>query len=237
MEDDGTAVRHYQWSGVESIDPDKIFLEFPSENIETFATPISPDQAEPIKSNDVHAQPPPLMNLPSRTGKVVRRLWRGSIFLPSAASFVIGIVAGAAIVQVSGRSSASVTTVEAAPSQVVPSARPNVQVHAPARPSVASAVTRAHERTPQVLPARPPVAPARRTAFRGSMIVYSRPSGARVFLNGRGAGTTPLVLKNQSVGSRAVRIELDGYQTWTSAVQVVTNTSTSVRADLKPARE
>jgi hypothetical protein len=68
-------------------------------------------------------------------------------------------------------------------------------------------------------------------------MVYSRPSGAHVFLNGRGAGTTPLALKNQSVGSRAVRIELDWYQAWTSAVQVVTNTSTNVRADLTPARE
>jgi hypothetical protein len=47
---------------------------------------------------------------------------------------------------------------------------------------------------------------------------------------------TPLVLKNQSVGSRAVRLELDGYEVWTSAVQVVTNMSTRVRADLKPAR-
>jgi hypothetical protein len=45
-----------------------------------------------------------------------------------------------------------------------------------------------------------------------------------------------LVLKNQGVGSRAVRIELDGYEAWTSAVQVVTNTSTNVRAALKPMR-
>jgi hypothetical protein len=53
-----------------------------------------------------------------------------------------------------------------------------------------------------------------------------------VFLNGRPAGTTPLVLRNLVVGSRAVRIELDGYDTWTSAAQVVTDASTSVRADL-----
>jgi len=236
MEDDGTAVRRYEWSGVELIDPDKVLSEFPSENTESIATPISHDQTVP-RTNDVCAPRPPTTDLLSRETEVVRRLWRGSVLLASAASFIIGVVFGAAVVRVSGRLSAGVTTLETAPLQVVASARPTVQVLAPALPAVASVVAPVHERTDVILPARQPLASARRIAFRGSMIVYSRPSGARVFLNGRGAGTTPLVLKDQSVGSRVVRIELDGYQAWTSAVQVVTNTSTSVRADLKPARE
>jgi hypothetical protein len=146
-----------------------------------------------------------------------------SILLVSAGSFAVGVVAGAVIVWLSGRP--------------VPE-RPDVQVAqvvTPALPPAEASPAPANQSTPQV-PARSVVPSARRPVFRGSLIVYSRPPGARVLLNGRRAGMTPLVLENQNVGSRAVRLELDGYEAWTSAVRVVTNTSTRVRADLKPAR-
>jgi hypothetical protein len=68
--------------------------------------------------------------------------------------------------------------------------------------------------------------------FRGSLFVESQPSGAQVFLNGRAAGKTPLTLTNQSVGSRAVRVVLDGYDAWTSAVQIVTGRQVRLRARL-----
>jgi hypothetical protein len=76
----------------------------------------------------------------------------------------------------------------------------------------------------------------RRPLFRGSLVVNSRPSGARVFLNGRSVGETPLVLRNQPAGSRAVRVALDGYEPWSSAVQVVADTETRLRAELKMQR-
>jgi hypothetical protein len=47
-----------------------------------------------------------------------------------------------------------------------------------------------------------------------------------VFLNGRSVGTTPLVLRNQAAGSRAVRVAMDGYESWSSAVRVVADTET-----------
>jgi hypothetical protein len=72
--------------------------------------------------------------------------------------------------------------------------------------------------------------------FRGSLVVNSRPSGARVFLNGRSVGRTPLVLRNQPAGSRAVRVDLDGYEPWSSAVQVVADTETRLRAELRMQR-
>jgi hypothetical protein len=217
MEDDGTAVRRYEWSAVELIDADEVFSEFPSENIENIAAPVVYG----------HAWRPPLrIPLSSR-----------SVLLASAASFVVGVFAGAVIVWGSGRSSADAATVGTAAPQILTSERSTGQVHTPALRVVTFADPRAHQRMPQASAARLPLPSSRRTAFRGSLMVYSRPSGAHVFLNGRDAGTTPLALKNQSVGSRVVRIELDGYQAWTSAVQVVTNTSTNVRADLKPARE
>ena len=71
------------------------------------------------------------------------------------------------------------------------------------------------------------------SVFRGSLFVESSPPGARVFLNGRAAGQTPLLLNNQVVGSRAVRVALDGYDSWTSTVQIVTGRQARLRAQLK----
>jgi hypothetical protein len=65
------------------------------------------------------------------------------------------------------------------------------------------------------------------------LIVNSLPSGARVLLNGRTVGTTPLVLPDQPAGSGAVRIAMEGYEPWSAAVQVVAYTSTRLRAELK----
>jgi len=73
----------------------------------------------------------------------------------------------------------------------------------------------------------------RKTVFRGSLFVESRPAGAQVFLNGRAAGRTPLLLKNQIVGSRAVRVVLDGYEAWSSTGQIVTGSQLRMRAQLK----
>jgi hypothetical protein len=79
-----------------------------------------------------------------------------------------------------------------------------------------------------------PMESAPSAPFRGSLAVTSRPSGARVSLNGRPAGKTPLVLRNLPVGSRAVRLELDRYQPWSSAIRVITNQQARVMVDLHP---
>jgi hypothetical protein len=64
------------------------------------------------------------------------------------------------------------------------------------------------------------IAPA---TFRGTLDIRSSPVGARVFINGAPAGTTPLLLENVRIGSRAVRLELDGYEAWSGLVRVVAN--------------
>lgn len=69
-------------------------------------------------------------------------------------------------------------------------------------------------------------------SYQGSLAFRSAPQGARVFVNGAFVGATPLVLENLPVGSRAVRIEADGYQRWSSSTQVVANRQTSVSATL-----
>jgi hypothetical protein len=58
------------------------------------------------------------------------------------------------------------------------------------------------------------------------------PDGARVFVNGALVGLTPLVLENLPVGSRAVRIEADGYQNWSTSTRVVANQQTDISATL-----
>jgi PEGA domain len=54
----------------------------------------------------------------------------------------------------------------------------------------------------------------------GSMVVESHPSGARVFVNGRMIGETPLTVPGLPSGFATVRLEKDGYRTWTSSVRV-----------------
>ena len=70
--------------------------------------------------------------------------------------------------------------------------------------------------------------------YRGSLVVSSSPEGARVFLNGVAVGATPIVLQDISVGSRALRIELDGHERWSAAVRVVASEATRVTVTLRP---
>jgi hypothetical protein len=64
------------------------------------------------------------------------------------------------------------------------------------------------------------------------VLFRSEPLGAQVFVNGQQVGSTPLVLNDLSVGSRAVRLEAQGYQSWSAAVRVVANEQTRVTVHL-----
>jgi hypothetical protein len=66
-----------------------------------------------------------------------------------------------------------------------------------------------------------PSSPERAEAALGRLFIESRPAGARVFVDGRLIGDTPLRLADVAPGSRAVRIELSGYRTVSSDVQVL----------------
>jgi hypothetical protein len=69
--------------------------------------------------------------------------------------------------------------------------------------------------------------------FAGSLSVESRPAGARVFVDGRLMGTTPVRLPDVGAGEHAIRLERDGYQRWTSSVRVVANERNRVTASLE----
>jgi eukaryotic-like serine/threonine-protein kinase len=66
----------------------------------------------------------------------------------------------------------------------------------------------------------------------GEMAVESRPAGARVFVNDRPVGSTPLVIPGLPAGPATVRIEMDGYETWATTVKVSAGEQTRVGASL-----
>lgn len=68
----------------------------------------------------------------------------------------------------------------------------------------------------------------------GTLEIASRPSGASVFVNGRAVGVTPLTLPRQRAGSLALTITREGFNRWSSAIQVRSGVSTEVNATLLP---
>jgi len=154
---------------------------------------------------------------------------RTSISAVTLSAFAFGVIAGGSAVWLSG---ASRNAGAAAPASGQPPLDGALATASPVAPvGTASAKALGDRELP---PATTTVsAKTRRPLFRGSLVVNSRPSGAHVFLNGRSVGRTPLVLRNQAAGSRAVRVALDGYEPWSSAVQVIADTETHLRAELK----
>jgi hypothetical protein len=112
---------------------------------------------------------------------------------------------------------------------------------APTAPAPSARQPRAERRPaappPPTLAARPdqaqtaaPEAPAR---FQGTLVIESTPAGARVLLDRRAVGTTPLQLSDVLAGSHVVRLEADGYAPWSSVVRVVANEETRVNGQLR----
>jgi hypothetical protein len=166
-----------------------------------------------------------------------------------AALFLSGLVVGAALValvrwppaRVVTTAAASKTQPESFAADQAPPA-PAVSVTTPDRKAndhpVATkgtgATTTQHSVASASTEASPSSAPA---SYRGSLVINSRPQGADVFLNGRRAGTTPLVLDDVPVGSRAVRVVLKGHESWSRAFNVVANQRTTVVATLEEERD
>jgi len=93
----------------------------------------------------------------------------------------------------------------------------------PARPAAASSPASDHT---SGVPA------AARGANVGSLMVDSRPAGARVFVDGKMVGTTPVLLDAVDAGDHAVRLELDGFSPWTATSKVAGGERTRVRGSL-----
>jgi PEGA domain-containing protein len=68
----------------------------------------------------------------------------------------------------------------------------------------------------------------------GSLQVASRPSAAQVFIDDNLIGTTPLLLSNVATGLKRLRIELQGYKSWTTSIQIEPSARSRVSASLEP---
>ena len=79
------------------------------------------------------------------------------------------------------------------------------------------------------------VAAPRRVATLGTgvIFVFSRPSGADVFLDERLVGSTPLSLDEVAAGTHGVRIALPEHRAWATSVTVMPGSSLRVAASLE----
>ena len=82
--------------------------------------------------------------------------------------------------------------------------------------------------------ASPPPAAQPRTpqSYSGSIYVDSRPQGARVFLDGRSVGVTPVTIPDVKIGSHVVRLELADHRTWSSTTRVASGQEVRVTGSL-----
>ena len=160
----------------------------------------------------------------------------------SVASFGGGILVGVlAMLFVGDSDPAQVASAAHAPviaSASAPSIAPVLSVDAV--PAATTGDTREESRVvPEVTrtaETRRTVARTAATNYRGGLRIDSQPAGAAVFVNNQQVGHTPMVLSSLQAGSRAVRLQLNGYAPWSRAVRVVANQQATVSAQLAPAR-
>jgi hypothetical protein len=87
--------------------------------------------------------------------------------------------------------------------------------------------------TNKIVPGVPARTAGDTSATVGGLNVQSRPAGARVFVNNRLAGSTPIAIPGLPAGPATVRIEMDGYRVWTTKVHVNAGEQTRVAASLE----
>jgi serine/threonine protein kinase len=88
------------------------------------------------------------------------------------------------------------------------------------RPTVAMTVGLKRSAPATKANAAPTAAPRTTAGIGGALVVDSRPTGAKVFLDGKLVGTTPMSLPSVTAGEHAIRLERDGYRNWSSTVRV-----------------
>jgi hypothetical protein len=84
--------------------------------------------------------------------------------------------------------------------------------------------------------ATPPAEGTGSEKFTGTVFVDSRPQGAKVFIDGREYGTTPLRVPEVAIGSHVVRLELPDHRAWTNTIRVTAGQELKVTGSLEPIR-
>jgi hypothetical protein len=78
-----------------------------------------------------------------------------------------------------------------------------------------------------------PSTPATTGGFTGDVVVESKPPGAKVYVDNKLAGTTPLSLQQVSAGNHVIRLEREGYRRWSASVRIVAAERNRVTASLE----
>jgi len=78
-----------------------------------------------------------------------------------------------------------------------------------------------------------PLAPPAPVATTGSLLIESRPTGARVFLDGQDLGTTPVSVPEVAPGAHRVRIEMAGFSPWVTMAEIKAGVRSRVAASLE----
>ena len=73
----------------------------------------------------------------------------------------------------------------------------------------------------------------RRSVTETALSVDSRPGGARVFVDGKLIGTTPISVPQVGAGAHAIRLERDGYRRWSSSIRMIAGEPNRVTASLE----
>jgi serine/threonine-protein kinase len=82
--------------------------------------------------------------------------------------------------------------------------------------------------------AAPPSSPSR--SYAGSIYVDSRPRGARVLVDGKFMGTTPMRIPDVPIGSHVVRLQLEDHRDWTTSTRVTATQESRVTGSLERIR-
>ena len=181
-----------------------------------------------------------------------RRLDR--LFVDQRAGFVVasfggGILVGVLAMQFFGGrepvqppATARMTAVPSPAAQPSPAARASLAavpssdaVPAAATTGTTSAKSDAVPEVSRTAETRRAVGQGAATKYRGGLRIDSQPAGAAVFMNNQQVGHTPIVLSSLQPGSRAIRVQLNGYAPWSRAIRVVANQQATVSAQLAPA--
>jgi hypothetical protein len=84
-------------------------------------------------------------------------------------------------------------------------------------------------------PSAAPSTPARPTSpLTGSIYVDSRPRGAKVFIDGKEIGNTPIQIPEVRIGSHVIRLQLADHRIWSNSVSVSAGQESRVTGSLEP---
>ena len=78
-----------------------------------------------------------------------------------------------------------------------------------------------------------PEEPQSSTVFTGSIYVDSRPRGARVTIDGKAVGVTPLRVSDVRIGTHVVRLELPDHRLWSTTTRVTAGQEQRVTGSLE----